>query len=866
MRRCRAFTPLIPSLIAVTLAAAAAGARQDDDATPPVSGASVARQPDRAGSPEALTRARTADGAPPATARQWLAGFGLSAAAAREVRSATAVTAGGLVGTNFPIADVPDPVSSSESLDTPAVAYTPARDEFMVVWHAFDRVTLTNVYAQRLAANGTPLGGRIVVCDAPGVQVAASVAYEPLRGEYWVVWTDFRDGTADVRLRRVSRTGPLLGSEVTVNDGAADAYAARIACGADVCAAVWASDPHDGNSHVLLRSWNATSLASLAFVLLSEAVGDVSEPDICANDHDGRFLVVWQQLDAGGYWDVWSFHLTWAIAGIERKPLSTAIGHQRRPRAAYGPSAQKYLVVWEDRRSGVSWDVWGQRLERTGAAAGGALAIFAGTYDDLGPAVAGRNGGDAEFVVAYERDISGATQFQIYATRVSGTGSVGPSFAVRDWYNFRTRPALVHRGSAGATSEDYLVAFTDDPFATQSDISCRVARSNGYLPGVLIVVARGRKGQEAPAVAYNAFRNEYLTAWADYRFLDDYDIISRRVSAGGAPAPELVLGGTVALYGDPAIAHDTVADGYLVVWQEVTSPSSGFEIRGRVLSGGGGWAGEPILVSRDTGANNEGRPRVVFNPHSGSYLVVWHAFTGGVWRIWGQRIAAGGALLGGNFPISDGAGTAQNPRVAHNRAADGYVVVWQDVRSARVDVWAQRVGAGGGLVGGNYPISEAAGNKGKCDVAYSLAGDEFLVVWGDRRTGGDDVWAQRLEGSGELAGDPFAVAAEEAGETAPVVGYDPLGHEYLVAYWVLQESTDYDVWARRVPPSGPPAVPAFPLSGELEVQNRCELAHNPLTTEFLVVWQDFRNGSYDIYGQRWTRVPRSRIHRVVPPR
>jgi hypothetical protein len=795
----------------------------------------------------------------PSAVSQWLAEVGVAVPTRQPLQAETAITPGGLIGTNFPISNNQDAVSRLESLDAASVAFSPLQGEYLVVWHAFDRVTNTNIYGQRVSWTGVLVGEPIVICNMPGVQAVPSVVFDPTRAVYWVVWTDFRDGSADVIARRVSGAGALLGAEIVVNTDAPDAFAARVACGGGICAVAWATDPHDGNAHILIRSYNAVTLApNVPGLLLSEPVGQATEPDICYNGDDGRFLVVWHEWRGASRSDVWSYQLNANMSAHEKKAICSAVNDQQKARVAYSHGAGRYLVVWEDARSGTTWDVYGQRLERGGAFAGGAMAIFAGPYFDRMPAVAGHGSATSEFLVSFQRDVSGAGQFEIYASRVSGAGAVGSAFVVREWYNVRTRSAIAYRDG----TDDYLVAFTDDPFMTQADIAAQVARGSGVLAGGMISISRGRKGQEAPTVAHNVLRNEYLALWADYRDLHDYDIFYRRVSAGGAAVPpEFILASTAALYGEPAVAHNSVSDGYLVVWQEVTSQNTGFEICGRRLSGALEPLGSQIVVSRDTAAHNEGHPRIAYNPVSGEYLAVWHAFTGGGWRIWGQRLSAAGALLGGNFTISDGLGTAQSPRVAVNRQRNQYVVIWQDARSTRLDVYAQLLGAGGGLIGPNYAITEATGNKNRCDIAYSQSHDEYLVAWGDTRTGGNDVWAQRLDGTGALLGNPFPVAAGAVGESSPVVGYDHLSHEFLVAYWVFNQSTDYDVWARRVPCVGLPSVPAFPLSGALEVQNRCELAHNDSTTEFMVVWQDFRNGSYDIFGQRWMKLPRSRLHR-----
>jgi hypothetical protein len=72
-------------------------------------------------------------------------------------------------------------------------------------------------------------------------------------------------------------------------------------------------------------------------------------------------------------------------------------------------------------------------------------------------------------------------------------------------------------------------------------------------------------------------------------------------------------------------------------------------------------------------------------------------------------------------------------------------------------------------------------------------------------------------------------------------------------WWELHEATDWDIYGARVAASGG-ALDRFAVSTAPEVQSLPQLAQNTSNGEFLLVWQDFRNGSYDIYGQRWIGV------------
>jgi len=247
---------------------------------------------------------------------------------------------------------------------------------------------------------------------------------------------------------------------------------------------------------------------------------------------------------------------------------------------------------------------------------------------------------------------------------------------------------------------------------------------------------------------------------------------------------------------------------------------------------------------------------VVYNPTSDQYLVTWHAFTNGNWRIYGQRVSPAAQLVAANFLVSASTGVTQNPHVAWNHARNEYLLVWQDLRNGgRVDVYAQRLSAAGALLGGNFAISTASGNKDGCDVAYSDAANDYLVVWGDARSGGNDVYAQRVDATGSLVGADFQIAASSVAETAPVVAYDAVTHGYLVAYWQFDSVSDWDVWSRFVPGTGAPSDPSVAVSTATEVQNWVELTQNRTSGEFLAVWQDFRAGSYNIYGQRLSTQP-----------
>ena len=61
------------------------------------------------------------------------------------------------------------------------------------------------------------------------------------------------------------------------------------------------------------------------------------------------------------------------------------------------------------------------------------------------------------------------------------------------------------------------------------------------------------------------------------------------------------------------------------------------------------------------------------------------------------------------------------------------------MRAGNLDVYGQRSGGAGGLVGGNIPIANSANNETRPAIAYSSVSNIFFVVWTDAVQGIEGV-------------------------------------------------------------------------------------------------------------------------------
>jgi len=394
--------------------------------------------------------------------------------------------------------------------------------------------------------------------------------------------------------------------------------------------------------------------------------------------------------------------------------------------------------------------------------------------------------------------------------------------------------------------------------------------------------ANAIKGEHQPAVAYNSKANQYLVVWRDERNKTDgsplfgWDVYARRIGADGKP-----VGGDVRVTGEkadvlggpPAVAYNSKANQYLVVWADNrNSATRDWDIYGRRLNAKGETVGGDFRISGRNATSGEISPAVAYNPKANQYLVVWQDGRSEATRgddIYGRLVGADGKPVGSDFRVSGRKAVRDetSPAVAYNSAANQYLVVWSDSRSwtpRGTDIYGRRVGADGKPVGGDFRVCArgATAHEGSPDLAYNPAANQYLVVWMDERnfdTRNRDIYGRRVSAKGEPVGGDFRISGNKAtgNEWNAAVSYNSTANRYLVVWADERNRTARgdDIYGRVVASNGSMVGGDFRVSGSEAIGHEWNpaVAHNPKTNRYLVAWQDTRNlvaRGHDIYGRR----------------
>lgn len=293
----------------------------------------------------------------------------------------------------------------------------------------------------------------------------------------------------------------------------------------------------------------------------------------------------------------------------------------------------------------------------------------------------------------------------------------------------------------------------------------------------------------------------------------------------------------------------------VVVWY--ARGEDGLDIWGLQLGEDGRARGDqfPFLISG--GVGDQAVPAVASSVKGGNHLVVWHTqpSRNADSDVHARYLDSQGRPQGAPFPISAAEGDQLRPAVAYAPAGEAFVVVWQDDRTGNgFDLYARLApatdrGAGRGAAGGQeFIVSSAPGDQLIPAIACETDEPRCLVVWMDNRNASvfdTDVLGRLIDVvTGEAIGDEIDVAVARWYQDSPAVVYNPVSGEYMVVW-------NDDISCRRVSRNGRPQGAKIDISLESPFQYKPAISVNA-AGNYLVVWEDGRNQpdhGTDIYAQ-----------------
>lgn len=275
----------------------------------------------------------------------------------------------------------------------------------------------------------------------------------------------------------------------------------------------------------------------------------------------------------------------------------------------------------------------------------------------------------------------------------------------------------------------------------------------------------------------------------------------------------------------------------------------------QVMNGGTGnilWQKNGIVINDSQGQSIRQNARVVCLD-DGSSVTVWEDERNGFIDIYAQRLSAGGAKLWGEggVGVCEAPGIHSFPQISSDGRS--VMITWQDYRNGNADIYAQKLNMSGTAVWAKdgIPVCTSWTNQLEPQLVGDGAGGA-IITWYDYRSGrGEDIYAQKISKNGtpewDLNGVPVCI--ETGTQWHPKI--IPDGHGGAIICWDDKRGYDYDIYAQRLAKDGSPVwrVNGIPVCTAPENQEYCQIASCD-STSFVITWQDYRSGNADIYAQK----------------
>jgi len=346
-------------------------------------------------------------------------------------------------------------------------------------------------------------------------------------------------------------------------------------------------------------------------------------------------------------------------------------------------------------------------------------------------------------------------------------------------------------------------------------------------------------------------KGNFVITWVDLR--ENRGIYAQRYNSYGNKLGEN-LKADLDAEGTSWQIHSAIAasesGNFVVTWQDLRFDHQGdiyiqrYDANGQTLD-------VNSVINDDTQCSEQDFPDIEIDVQ-GNYVVVWQDGRYGNSDIYGQRFDYNGILQESNFKINDDASNRKQEYPSIGLDSTGnFVVVWQDNRSGNYDIYGQRYNSNGISQSSNFKIKENGGSNAQyCPDIVVNSDGSFVVVWQDSRNGNYDIYGQRYDNKGTPIDANFKIDNDNGSsdQEYPAISMDENGA--FIVVWQDKRNGNYDIYGQRYSSSGVHQNVNFKISDYTQSNNQ---TLPDISTDqngyFIVVWNDKRNGNWDIFCQ-----------------
>jgi hypothetical protein len=348
-----------------------------------------------------------------------------------------------------------------------------------------------------------------------------------------------------------------------------------------------------------------------------------------------------------------------------------------------------------------------------------------------------------------------------------------------------------------------------------------------------------------------------IGAWVNRTSTSNNNVYSQRLDKNGlllwGSSGVQISGGT---QGNNAVITEDRSGGAIIAYIEWKASSGGWTYAQKMNSTGvKQWSPASTGYLVCSASNTQNAISIVNNSLGGANIS-FQDLRSGTFDVYAQSLNSTPVTIWSpstGVPVCTADGFQTSPYSVSD-GLDGSIITWYDTRNITADVYAQRLDSTGAKIWMNngVTICAAAGLQSPGGIV-SDGNNGAIIVWMDRRSDNGDIYAQRVNASGvvQWAQNGVAVCSFTATQDSPSMISDKLGGAVIV--WQDKRNGNSDIYAQRIDSSGNPLW--SPATGVAICTASGDQTYPRLATDgsggAIIAWTDARtdvNG--DIYAQR----------------
>jgi hypothetical protein len=304
---------------------------------------------------------------------------------------------------------------------------------------------------------------------------------------------------------------------------------------------------------------------------------------------------------------------------------------------------------------------------------------------------------------------------------------------------------------------------------------------------------------------------------------------------------------------------EIISDGFggaIIVWEDYRMGPTGGVYAQRINSSGDRyWTNNGVVIIDDF--LGQVSPHLATDGNGGAFIT-WSGWSGIDVDIQAQYINSSGDLQwGGELNISSATGNQDTPLIIPD-GVGGAIIVWVDNRGSDRDLYAQRINASGDLYWSidGVEISTAINDQRNPQISTDGDGGVF-IVWADYRDNPSSpvIYAQRINKTGDAVwtGNGTVIANNQTGHIDPVITYDGVGNA-IIAWEDGREIANRNVYAQKINKSGDIywGGNGTAVCTAVDIQGQASISSDGADGA-IIAWEDRRDygiSGIDVYAQR----------------